>query len=200
MNAEILLTILFLAAVFGLFVFASLRRWIYRFPSRTESQVIPYLRGVDLENLKDLLNLAQEGYLRLNLSPVLFRAEQRRRIDLTLEYYGRMAHNTQLLGEWANTEYRRSSQSGNREAAATGRELLNVCIEFRLHAFVMRTRLHAWLFRIRALPFIPIPLLAAARRIDSFDLVYSYEQIRQGAEKLSRACGNGYCEQLSQVL
>jgi hypothetical protein len=198
MNAQILFTFLFLSAVVGLFVFKSLHEWIYRFPTRTESQVIPYLRGVELENLKDLLNLAQEGYLRLNLSAAEFRTEQRRRIDLTLEYCGRMAHNTQLLGEWANTELRRSWQTGNHDVTAISKGVLDTCIEFRLHAYFTRIKLHAWLFRIRALPFIQIPLLAEARRIGSFDLVYSYEQIKQDAEKLGAACGSAYCGQLSQ--
>ena len=61
-----------------------------------------------------------------------------------------------------------------------------------------RVRLHTWLFRIKAIPFISIPLLAEARRIDSFDLVYSYEQIKQAAEKLSQACGSSYQGMLAQ--
>lgn len=198
MNVQILLTLLFLSTVIGLVVFKSLYEWIYRFPTRTESQVIPYLRGVDMETLKDLLNLAQEGYMRLNLSAAEFRAEQRRRIALTLEYYGRMSHNTMLLGEWANTEHRKSWRTRNREVHEISKGVLDTCIEFRLHTYVTRMKLHAWLFRIRALPFIRMPLLAEARRIGSVDLVYSYEQIRQAAEKLSHACGSAYGEQLSQ--
>jgi hypothetical protein len=190
MNVEIVLVALFLLAAVGTFTFESLHRWIYRFPERTEKEIIPYLRGVDLEQLKDLLNLADEGYLRLNLSPVAFRQEQRRRIDLTLEYYGRMAHNSRLVQQWANTEMRKSAMTRNREAARAARELNNFCIEFRMHALMTRTRLHAWLFRIKALPFIAVPFLAQARRSDSFDLVYSYERIKQEAEKLSRACGS----------
>jgi hypothetical protein len=198
MNSQIFFTLLLLSAAIGLVIFKSLHDWIYYFPSRTESQIIPYLRGVDLENLKDLLNLAQEGYLRLNLSAAEFRIEQRRRIDLTLEYYGRMAHNTLLLGEWANTEFRKSWRTGNRDVTALSKAVLDTCIEFRLHAHFSRLQLHAWLFRIRALPFIPLPLLAEARRIGSFDLVYSYEQIKHAAEKLGIACGSAYGEQLSE--
>jgi hypothetical protein len=190
MNAEIVLVALFLFAVFGTFTFESLYRWVYRFPERTEKELIPYLRGVDLNQLKDLLNLADEGYLRLNLSPVAFRQEQRRRIDLTLEYYGRMAHNTSLVREWASTELRKSRKTRNREATSVSTELNNTCVEFGIYTFITRMRLHAWLFRIKALPFISIPFLAEARRIDGFDLVYSYERIKQEAEKLSRACGS----------
>jgi len=190
MNVGIFFTALFLVAVAGLFILESLYRWIYRFPDRTEKQIIAYLRGVDLEQLKELLNLADEGYLRLNLSPVAFRQEQRRRIDLTLEYYGRMAHNSRLVQQWSNTEMRKSAMTRNREAARASSELNDFCIEFRMHAWMTRTRLHAWLFRIKALPFIAVPFLAQARRSDSFDLVYSYERIKQEAEKLSRACGS----------
>ena len=81
---------------------------------------------------------------------------------------------------------------------ATSGELHNACLEFRLNSLVTRMRLHAWLFRTKALPFFPVPLLAKARRIDRFDLVYSYERIKQGAEKLSRACGSSYQDQLAQ--
>jgi hypothetical protein len=198
MNVQILFPLLFLSAALGLVFLKALYNWIYYFPGRTENEVIPYLRSVDMENVKDMLNLSQEGYLRLNLSAGSFRMEQRRRIALTLEYYGRMGHNAGLLSEWANTESRKSWKTGNREANASSRELLNNCIEFRIHIYLMRIRLHAWLFRIRALPFIPVPLLAEARRIGSFDLVYSYEQIRQAAEKLSRACGSACQNELAQ--
>jgi hypothetical protein len=190
MNVEIVLIALFLFAVVGTVSFESLYRWIYRFPSRTEKEIIPYLREVDLEHLKNLLNLADEGYLRLNLPPEAFRQEQRRRIDLTLEYYGRMSHNSLLVQQWANNEMRRSVMTRNREVTSASKELHNACIEFRIHALITRVRLHAWLFRTKALPFVPVPFLAAARRIDSFDLVCSYERIKQEAEKLSRACGS----------
>ncbi len=190
MNVEIVLLALFLLAVVGTVSFESLYRWIYRFPERTEKEIIPYLRGVDLEQLKDLLNLADEGYLRLNLSTAEFRKEQRHRIAVALEYYGRMAHNSGLVQQWANTEMRKSAMTRNREAARAARELNDFCVEFRMHAWMTRTRLHAWLFRVKALPFISIPFLAEARRSDSFDLVYSYERIKQEAEKLSRACGS----------
>lgn len=190
MNAEIFFTALFLVAVAGLFIFESLYRWIYRFPERTERQIIAYLREVDLESLKDLLNLADEGYLRLNLSPAEFRKEQRHRIAVTLEYYGRMAHNSLLIQQWANAELSKSALTRNREVARASRELNDFCIEFRMHALMTRIRLHAWMFRTKALPFISIPFLAEARRTESFDLVYSYERIKQEAEKLSRACGS----------
>jgi hypothetical protein len=198
MSFDILFTILFLSAVIGLFVFEGLRQWIYGFPVRTEREIIAYLREVELENLKDMLNLADEGYLRLNLSAAEFRKEQRHRIAVTLEYYGRMAHNSRLVQQWSNTELRKSIMTRNREAARASRELNNLCIAFRVHSFMTRIRLHAWLFRIKALPFASIPVLAEARRIESFDLIYSYERIKQEAEKLSRACGSSYHGLLAQ--
>src|SRR4029077_1005522 len=198
MNVEIVLAALFLLAVVGTVSFESLYRWIYRFPERTEKEIIPYLREVDLEQLKDLLNLADEGYLRLNLSPHAFRQEQRRRIDLTLEYYGRMADNALLVREWANTELRNSRKTRNREVTSVSAALNNACVEFRICTLITRMRLHAWLFRIKALPFVSIPFLAEARRIDSFDLVYSYERTNKEAGKLSRAFGSSYHDELAQ--
>jgi hypothetical protein len=200
MTVEIILTALFLLLIIAVVSLDSLYRWIYRFPDRTVRQLISHLRPVNVEELQDLLNLADEGYLRLNLSPEAFRKEQRHRIGLTLEYYGRMAHNALLLQEWATSEVRRSLKTRNREAASASRELNNICIEFRVHALITRLRLHGWLFRTKALPFVSIPFLAGARRIDSFDLVYSYERIKAVAEKLGRACGSSYREQLAQGL
>lgn len=198
MNVEIFFTALFLVAVAGLFIFEALHQWIYRFPDRSERQIIAYLREVDLESLKELLNLADEGYLRLNLSPAEFRKEQRHRIAVALEYYGRMAHNSRLVQQWCNTEMRKSTMTRNREVARASSELNDFCIEFRVNAMMTRMRLHAWLFRIKALPFISIPFLAEARRIESFDLVYSYERIKQEAEKLGRACGSSHHGELAQ--
>jgi hypothetical protein len=109
-----------------------------------------------------------------------------------------MAHNSRLVQQWANTEMRRSRLTRSRAVARASRELNNLCIEFRVNALMTRMRLHAWLFRIKALPFISVPFLAEARRLDSFDLVYSYERIKQAAEKLSRACGSSYQDELAQ--
>lgn len=198
MSFDILFTILFLCAMAGLFVFEGLHKWIYGFPVRTERQIVACLRETNLGELKDLLSLADEGYLRLNLSPAGFRKEQRHRIAVTLEYYGRMAHNSRLVQQWANTEMRRSAHTRNRQVERASRELNNLCIEFRAHVFFTRLKLHAWLFRIKAVPFIAIPCLAEARRIESFDMVYSYERIKQAAEKLSRACGSTYKDLLAQ--
>lgn len=198
MNVEIVLAALFLLAVVGTVSFESLYHWIYRFPERTEKEIIPHLREVDLEQLKDLLSLADEGYLRLNLSPGAFRQEQRRRIYLTLEYYGRMAHNTLLVREWASTELRKSRRTRNGEVTSVSTELNNTCVEFRICTLITRMKLHVWLFRIKALPFVSIPFLAEARRIDSFDLVYTYERIKHAAEKLSRSCGSSYQDKLAQ--
>ncbi len=198
MNAEIFFTALFLVAIAGLFIFESLYHWIYRFPDHTERQIIAYLREVDIESLKDLLNLADEGYLRLNLFPAEFRKEQRHRIAVTLEYYGRMSHNSLLVQQWANAELRKSGLTRNHEVARASRELINLCIEFRVHALITQLKLHAWLFRTKALPFISIPFLAEARRSESFDLLYSYERLKKAAEKLSRACGSSYQGQLAR--
>src|SRR5260221_12822753 len=174
MSLEILFTVLFLSGVIGLFILEALHQWIYVFPVRTEREIIAYLREVDLESLKELLSLADEGYLRLNLSADEFRKEQRHRIAVTLEYYGRMTHNSRLVQQWSNTELRKSAMTRNREVARASRELNNFCIEFRVHALITRMKLHAWLFRIKALPFASIPVLAESLRIDSFHLGYFY--------------------------
>jgi|ERR1051326_1623765 hypothetical protein len=195
---QTILATFFLGSFFALIIFEFLYQWVYRFPERTDREVVPCLRDMNLNELKDLLNLAEEGYLRLNLSPEAFRKEQRHRIGLVLEYYGRMTHNAVLLQEWAANELRKSRKTRNGEVNSVSTELNDICVEFRICTFFTKMRLRAWLFRIKALPFISIPFLAEARRIDSFDLVYSYERIKQAAEKLSRTCGSSYQGQLAQ--
>ncbi len=200
MSFEIVLMLFFLLCCIVSVCFESCRAWIYRFFVRTEKDVIPYLRKVEFDQLKDLLNVADEGFLRLNLSPRKFRKEQQRRIRLTLEHLDRGRHNARPLQEWGGNELRKSWKTHNGEVTAASEELINICIAFRAYAWIAAIKLHVWLIAIAALPFLPVPILGSIRRIGHLDLVCTYDQIRQAAAKLGRLCGGRYGEEIGQLL
>jgi hypothetical protein len=200
MAFEIVLVLLFLLCCAASVLLGSCRASIYRFFVGTEKDVIPFLRKVEFEQLKDLLNIADEGFLRLNLSPEKFRKEQQRRMRLTLEQLGRGRHNARPCQEWGGNTLRKSWKTGNREVTAASEELINICIAFRAYAWIATIKLHIWLFVIVALPFLPVPILGSIRRIGHIDLVCTYDQIRQAAAKLGRLSGSKYGEEIAQFL
>src|SRR5260370_24031225 len=136
MPLPIVLMLLFLLCCAASVLFGSCRASIYRFFMRTEKDVIPYLRKVEFDKLKDLLNVADEGYLRLNLSPRKFRKEQQRRIRLTLEHLGRGRHNARPVQEWGGNELRKSWKTGNGEVKAASEDLIGICVAFRAYAWM----------------------------------------------------------------
>jgi hypothetical protein len=78
--------------------------------------------------------------------------------------------------------------------------LINICIAFRVYAWIATIKLHVWLIAIVALPFLPVPILGSIRRVGNLDLVCAYDQIRQAAAKLGRLCGGKYGEEIVQFL
>src|SRR5689334_17773639 len=97
----------FEAAILLVAGFVVLYRRTYRFRYRPPNQVIPFLRGVDTDELRHLLNPTAEQYLRLNMSKAQFRHEQRTRLWLALEYLGRLFHNALVMVEWGHYELER---------------------------------------------------------------------------------------------
>jgi hypothetical protein len=168
--------------------------------SCTLDELIQYLRDVRLESLRELVDLAGEGYLRLNLSPEAFRKLQHNRVHLLKEFLSRMSHNARFLQDWATNECTRSSKTFNEQARASSRELIAFCITFRLAAVLAHSKLLLWSLRIRLLPFAQIPCLAEACHVQGTDWVYTYERIRETASALGRACGTRSAQRLAQVI
>lgn len=181
------------------FLIAIYRR-VHTNPNRTFDELIQYIRSVRIESLRELVDLAHEGYLRLNLSPASFRELQHNRVHLLREFLKRMSHNARFLQDWATTECERSSKTLNREARSSSKELIALCMAFRLAASIAQFKLLAWSLKIKLLPFAPIPCLAEARRSHDTDWLYTYERIREAANALSLACGPRYTQKLAQVL
>jgi len=173
---------------------------VFRRSARTFDEMYPYLRNAKIEEVQDLVNPADEGYLRLNLSANDFRKTQHNRVHLLRELLKRMSHNASYLQEWASGELRKSWKTTNQNSRHASRELIQYCIEFRMATLLVQGRLLLWSLRITLLRFAPIPLLAEARNAFGTDIPYTYERIRMTADKLGGACGGGYQEKLSEVL
>jgi hypothetical protein len=185
----------------ALLAFVKFFKATFRRPTRTFDEMFPYLlRDAGLEGVQDLVNPADEGYLRLNLSARDFRKAQHNRIHLLRELLKRMSHNARFLQEWANGELGRSWKTMNHSARHASRELIQYCIVFRIATLLVQGRLALWSLRIAMLRFMAIPLLAEARNAFGTDIPYTYERITMTADKLSRACGGRYQKQLSEVL
>jgi hypothetical protein len=193
-SAHILWIVIALLVLFTLFTTT------FRRPARTFDEMFPYLRDSNLEDVRDLVNPADEGYLRLNLSAQDFRKAQHNRIHLLRELLKRMSHNARFLQEWASGELGKSWNTANRSARHASRELIQYCIVFRVVTLLVQAKLALWSLRITILRFTPLPFLADARNMFGTDVPYTYERVKMTAEKLARACGGRYQEQLSEVL
>ncbi len=93
---------------------------------------------VDIQAFRNLVDPAEEAYLRDHLKPADFRAIHRERVLAAIEYVGRTSHNAALLVRAGQAAQRDS----NPEVAAAARELVNHAIELKLHAFVVQVSLY----------------------------------------------------------
>jgi hypothetical protein len=85
---------------------------------------------LDLEAFHNLVDPAEEDYLRTRLSPEVFHTIQRKRMRAALEYVRRTAYNASILlrvGEAAR-------QNANPEIAAAASELIQDALRLRINA------------------------------------------------------------------
>ena len=131
-------------------------------PSRTQP--------VDLEAFHNLIDEAEEEYLRASLSKQDFRRVQRERLRAALEYVGRAAQNAAILvrlGEAA----RRNPEA---EIAQAGQELVAKALRLRLYALLAKSKLRA-------------RLLLPGARLSSAPLLDRYQSLTDAAARLGRA-------------
>lgn len=177
-----------------------LYRRTYRFPRRPPGQVISYLRGVEPEELRQLLDPKVEQYLRLNLSKEQFRQEQRNRMWLALEYLGRLSHNALIMAEWGNYELKRTRRTHSAEEREASLELISSSLQVRICSFMLRATIHVWLVRMALLPFLPAPRIAGLVRMGSTDLLEFYQTMQCAAAQLSQCYGDLYREKMALAL
>jgi hypothetical protein len=189
-----------LAIMVAVGVSIALFQRLYRFRSRGPEHVIPYLRAGGPEELDSLVDSRQELYLSLNLEKNQFRKTQINRIHLIREKLRRRGHNAVIFQEWADYELERSRQTLDQDTAATAEKLFNLCAEFRMAAFWIEAQLTALQVKLLVLPRSRAPHISRFRKIDSFDLLEAYQQIRHTAAELALAYGGDYRERLQDAL
>jgi hypothetical protein len=144
-----------------------------RFPKRDVDDVIPFLYPVDISLAESLLDPATEFEFRWKLAPPQFRETQRKRMRLFLELTRRMAHNSRVLVEYADSEKNR--QDPRRAALASA--LQEKAIEVRLYALVTGIKLRFWLL-LRADILNATPVLAPLRTAGEIDGVQTYTALK----------------------
>lgn len=189
-----------LGTLVALFLLSVLRLFLSRFVNRTFDQVIPFLRQDDAATLAELLNSTLEKQLRDILTHRQFRNEQLNRIRLAQERIGCRVHNVTVWQEWADTELSKARISGYEEIRILADKLVVACAEYRIGATAVRTQLRMWQMKLVLLPSGKIPRISRLRRADDFDLLLSYEDIKQFALNLAELCGDDCYERLSEAL
>ena len=174
---------------------------IFKYSGRTIDDVAPLLREVKLDQLEELVDQQQEDLLRLNLSAKQFRQNQKKRVRRMLEYVACMTHNTGIVWEWARYERKRGWIAGDTDHQQLSDEVIHTCIQVVGGARAIQLQLHLWLIKNAILPRMPELSLASLRKIETFDLLESYDHLRGAALALSQMIyGDTYFDQLLQAL
>lgn len=189
-----------LAVLVSMTVMVGLFQRLYRFRSRGPEHVIPYLRAAGAGELDSLVDSREELFLFLNLDPAQLRKTQINRIHLLREKLRRHGHNAVIFQEWGDYEMERSRQTQDLETGATAEKLFNQCAEFRMAAFWIELQMTFWQLKLLALPRAKAPRISNLRKIESFDLVEAYRQIRNTAAELALVYGGEYRDRLQGAL
>src|SRR5215467_3526772 len=192
MNFESFLPFAILLVLLAVLAVIFLYEWVYRFSERTADDVIPYLRSINLEEMKSFFDPEAERYLRLNSSPQEFKRSQWKRCHLALQYIGDLAHNAKVFQEWSKYERTRSRHTLDRETRRTSLDLTIVCAQCRICAIAVRLRIYLGLMKMALLPFAAPPTFNSLPRMGSVEMVSFYRQIRTAAIILGQAYGQGY--------
>ncbi len=181
-------------------LFAILHRYIYGFSERTLRDVFPFMRRLVLEDLLNLLHPEVEEHIRSTSSKQQFRRMQWKRIRLALQYLGDLSENAKVLHAWGKYERSLSLKYPDAERKRVSLELITACVQSRMCAFFITSRLHWWLIRMAFFPFLPPPSFKKLQERGSFVLFDFYEQVKTAAGELSQAYGDAFYEQLLQVI
>lgn len=121
-----------------------------------------YLRRVDVDAFRNLIDAAEQDYLRSRLPGPEFRKIQRERLAAATEYVTAAAHNAGILMKLAEPA-RFSPEPG---VAHSAQRLMNEASQLRLYAF-------------RAIPRLYLARLFPSRPIVPLRVAEGYEQMTQ---------------------
>jgi|SRR5579862_615376 len=170
-----------------------------RLRRRTWDEVAPYLREFDWAEAKLLFDHEQEDRDKV-LSPT-FRRDQRARLECVKEYVGRAHHNCRIVLEWAVTEHRDMVDHHLDYEPPVVEAIRTLRKEARRYRWIALIDLtFMWLLSLSHFDrwrFMPIPSVAARRKVFSADVLQSYERVRQAAATLARVA---YAEDQTELI
>jgi hypothetical protein len=196
---EVLSSALFLLPLTLTFLIIVVIR-VRAYSQRTAHDVIPYLRSINLEEVRALLDPGTERYLRLNTSPEEFKRSQWKRCHLALQYVNDLARNAKVIQEWGKYERNRSRTTRDGEIRRASLDLTVACAQCRICAVAVRIRIHFWMFKMAIVPFSAPPSFASLPRMGSVEMVSYYEQIKASAILIGQGYGESYHQKLAHVL
>ena len=178
-----ILTLILVAAAF---LVAALLLWAVRGHAQIVHglpQLEAHTRPVDLPAFRNLIDPAEEDYLREHLSAQRFRAVQRERLRAALEYVQRTAYNAAILlrmGEAARRDQ-------DPEVAAAGRELVSSALRHRVNAKLAKVLLYA-------------RIIMPGARISVTRVTDAYENLTQGLVRLARVQDPAYATRVAAAI
>lgn len=183
LNNPVLIAIAVLVAF--LFIFLLFRKWVYSFADWNASDVVPFLRKIDLEILWGIFHPEAEKELRERLPADEFRRVQIKRYHLALQYCADLTHNAYVVSKWSRTERRRGDLAP--QVARVTLDLLSVCAQCRMASMYVRLCLCCWLLRMALLPLSTPPSFERLLKNGSGPLLSFYDRVKAKAEEFSLA-------------
>lgn len=182
----------------GFLTCAVMMGWVwFHFPNRTVDDVIGYLRPVDLDAARELIDPMMESSLRCEMSPSEFRALQHKRIYLYCEVLKRMSHNAGILVDWANRE----TESENPQVVMLAKEVQKEAIQVRAYALAASVKLRFWLaIRLHSWQILPAPNLVDTSESVGIAGLDSYDRLKTAASALYLELRSNCFDQLLQSL
>ncbi len=191
-----LLVPLLLAAMFFLVL---LRATVYR-TKYSLTDVILFVRKLEVAELAKLLDPSEEWVLRNLYSEKEFRMLQRERMHLAIEYLRRVAHNAEVIQAWATALYEEVKYKPNSELSEQDFlvcELVELSTELRVCNAAALVKATFWLLFLSHLwPLKFIPRVANLRRAGQVDVLRKYRMLIEISTSLSRTYGQKYYEEL----
>jgi hypothetical protein len=162
-TTPIFVIISIVALIFILFM--AIRRWrdsvtdVAELPAKTQV--------IDLAAFGNLIDPAEEEYLREKLSPPEFRSVQKSRLRAAIAYLNALSANAVLLVQLGET----ARHDANPQVAEAGLQLINNALRVRLYVISARARIY-------------VALVVPGLRVSPSRVSHSYEQLTFAVSRL----------------
>jgi hypothetical protein len=158
-------------AVVAVFTLLFLLRYIrgYEAPIGTLQELAASSAPVDLHSFRNLIDPAEEEYLRTNLPLSEFRGVQRARMRAAVDYVRRTSHNAALLLRIGQA----ARHSSDPNTARAAQQLMNSALQLRIYSML-------------ALCIFYARTVAPTARISAGTFIDRYERLRDRMASLAR--------------